>query len=257
MTDKHAGDAETIGGGFKAINYGIYCPPGGCPQTQCQRSFKERLQGLRFGTGGQRGGLHNEHSSRVEICNKNIQAQLSDHRASIPPQIFQQNNLAELRQLTGKQLEELGRLSHPLYKAPGADRYELIDYDRALQLAGQKMRATHPGRSFFYGSGRSSNEAAFLLQLFARVYGCNHINSCSYYCHQASGIGLSATVGTGTATIRYADLHAADTIFVFGANPPPTIHALSKYCSNADREGARSLSSIRLAKQVCPLCLAG
>ena len=220
MTDKHPGEAETIGGGFKAINYVMHIARQvGARKLSASVRSKNACKACAFGTGGQRGGLHNEHSSRIEICNKNIQAQLSDHRASIPPQIFQQNNLAELRQLTGKQLEELGRLSHPLYKAPGADRYELIDYDRALQLAGQKMRATHPGRSFFYGSGRSSNEAAFLLQLLARIYGCNHINSCSFYCHQASGIGLSATVGTGTATIRYADLHTADTIFVFGANP--------------------------------------
>ncbi|MEC8453507.1 MAG: molybdopterin-dependent oxidoreductase, partial [Pseudomonadota bacterium] len=220
MTDKYPGEAETIGGGFKAINYVMsIARQVGARKLSASVRSKNACKACAFGTGGQRGGLHNEHSSRVEICNKNIQAQLSDHRAPIPPQIFQQNNLAELRQLTGKQLEELGRLSHPLYKAPGADRYELIDYDSALQLAGQKMRATHPGRSFFYGSGRSSNEAAFLLQLLARIYGCNHINSCSFYCHQASGIGLSATVGTGTATIRYADLHTADTIFVFGANP--------------------------------------
>ena len=220
MTDKHAGDAETIGGGFKAINYVMsIARQVGARKLSASVRSKNACKACAFGTGGQRGGLHNEHSKRIEICNKNIQAQLSDHRAPIPPQIFQQNSLAELRQLSGKQLEALGRLSHPLYKAPGADRYELIDYDRALQLAGRKMRATRPDRSFFYGSGRSSNEAAFLLQLFARVYGCNHINSCSYYCHQASGIGLSATVGTGTATIRYADLHAADTIFVFGANP--------------------------------------
>ena len=220
MTDKYPGEAETIGGGFKAINYVMHIARQvGARKLSASVRSKNACKACAFGTGGQRGGLHNEHSSRIEICNKNIQAQLSDHRASIPPQIFQQNNLAELRQLTGKQLEELGRLSHPLYKAPGADRYELIDYDRALQLAGQKMRATHPGRSFFYGSGRSSNEAAFLLQLLARIHGCNHINSCSFYCHQASGIGLSATVGTGTATIRYADLHTADTIFVFGANP--------------------------------------
>ena len=83
---------------------------------------KNACKACAFGTGGQRGGFRNEHSSRVEICNKNIQAQLSDHRASIPPQIFQQNSFAELRQLTGKQLEELGRLSHPLYKAPGTYR---------------------------------------------------------------------------------------------------------------------------------------
>ena len=220
MIDKHAGEAEIIGGGFKAINCVMsIARQVGARKLSASVCSNNAFKACAFGIGGQRGGLLSEHSNRDEICNRNIRAQLSDHRAPIPPQIFQQNSLAELRQLSGKQPEELGRLSPPLYKAPGADRYELIDNDRALRLTGEKMRATHPSRSFFYGSGRSSNEAAYLLHLFARVYGCNHINSCSYYCHQASGIGPSATVGNGAATIRYADLHAADTIFVFGANP--------------------------------------
>ena len=119
MTDKPAGDAETIGGGFKAINYvtSIARQVGARKLSASVRS-KNACKACAFGTGGQRGGLHNEHSKRIEICNKNIQAQLSDHRAPIPPQIFQQNSLAELRQLSGKQLEALGRLSHPLQKAP-------------------------------------------------------------------------------------------------------------------------------------------
>jgi molybdopterin-dependent oxidoreductase alpha subunit len=172
-----------------------------------------------FGTGGQRGGLHNEYSKRIEICNKNIQAQLSDIRDPIPSQIFQQNSIEELRALSAKQLEDLGRLSTPLHKVAGSDSYQAISYEQAFDLVAERLRATDPLRSFFYASGRSSNEAAFILQLFSRVYGCNHINNCSYYCHQASGDGLNKSIGSGTATIQYSDLHKADLIFVFGANP--------------------------------------
>lgn len=180
---------------------------------------KNTCKACAFGTGGQRGGLHNEYSNRIEICNKNIQAQLSDIRDPIPVEIFEQNTITELRQLRGKQLEDLGRLATPLYKPAGADKYQAISYDQAVRKISERMRSVSPQRSFFYGSGRSSNEAAFILQLLARSFGSNHVNNCSYYCHQASGAGLSASIGTGTATIQYADLHKADLIFVIGANP--------------------------------------
>jgi molybdopterin-dependent oxidoreductase alpha subunit len=180
---------------------------------------KNTCKACAFGTGGQRGGLHNEYSKRIEICNKNIQAQLSDIRDPIPREIFEQNTIDELRELSGKQLEDLGRLATPLYKEAGADSYKVISYEESFRLIASKMLQANPQKSFFYASGRSSNEAAFILQLFARLFGSNHINNCSYYCHQASGVGLSSSIGTGTATIRYQDLHLADTIFVFGANP--------------------------------------
>ncbi len=180
---------------------------------------KNTCKACAFGTGGQRGGLHNEYSKRIEICNKNIQAQLSDIRDPIPPQIFEQNSIAELRDLSAKQLEDLGRLATPLHKKAGAESYQAISYEQAIALSADRLRASDPLRSFFYASGRSSNEAAFILQLFARLFGCNHINNCSYYCHQASGVGLNNSIGSGTSTIQYADLHKADLIFVFGANP--------------------------------------
>ena len=182
-------------------------------------SSKNTCKACAFGTGGQRGGLHNEYSSRIEICNKNIQAQLSDIRDPIPPQIFEQNSITELSELSPKQLEDLGRLSIPLHKSAKSDNYEAISYDHAFELIAARLQSSDPLRSFFYASGRSSNEAAFILQLFSRLYGCNHINNCSYYCHQASGVGLNNSIGSGTSTIRYGDLHKADLIFVFGANP--------------------------------------
>jgi molybdopterin-dependent oxidoreductase alpha subunit len=155
----------------------------------------------------------------VEVCNKNIQAHSSDIRAGIPAQLFLEKSIVDLAQLRASEVEGLGRLALPLYKAPGDTHYQIISYDRAIERCVVALKAAPPERSFFYASGRSSNEAAFLLQLFARLYGTNNVNNCSYYCHQASGAALNSSIGTGTATVRYDDLEQADMIFVIGANP--------------------------------------
>ncbi len=89
-------------------------------------------------------------------------------------------------------------------------RYTPISWDEALERIVGKLRATPPDETFWYFSGRSSNEAGFLLQLFARLYGTNNVNNCSYYCHQASGVGLASVTGSGTATIELEDLEHAD-----------------------------------------------
>lgn len=210
----------TIGGGFKAIKsvarYSIKIGPFKLLETL--RS-KNACKACSFGTGGQNGGIHNESNRGIEFCNKNIQAHLSDIREGISNTLFFEKSIGELSQLSGKQLEDLGRLATPLYKKANDTNYSPISYEDALEKITDRLKATNPERSFFYASGRSSNEAAFTLQLLARLYGTNNINNCSYYCHQASGVGLNATIGTGTATIQYDDLSKADCIFVFGANP--------------------------------------
>ncbi len=94
----------------------------------------------------------------------------------------------------------------------------------------KKFSTTDPSRSFFYSSGRSSNEAGFIFQLLARLYGTNNVNNCSYYCHQATSEALGATIGTGTSTVELEDLSHCDMVFVIGANPasnhPRFIHQL-------------------------------
>lgn len=209
-----------VGGGLKAILSVVrYARRIGPIKLYRAVTSKNACKACAFGTGGQNGGLHNEAKRGIEICNKNIQAHLSDIREGIPPQTFLEKNIEALSMLSGKQLEDLGRLTLPLYKQAGDHYYSPVTYERALALLAERLKEASPERSFFYASGRSSNEAAFTLQLLARLYGTNNINNCSYYCHQASGEALSSVVGTGTATIRYDDLDLADTIFVFGANP--------------------------------------
>jgi molybdopterin-dependent oxidoreductase alpha subunit len=133
--------------------------------------------------------------------------------------VFHTRTVEELSRYTPRQLENLGRLAYPLVRESGGTRFRRISWDEALDRAAGAMRDTPPERSFFYSSGRSSNEAAFLLQWLARVYGTNNVNNCSYYCHQASGVGLSHSIGSGVATVTLEDVEHCDFVMLLGANP--------------------------------------
>jgi len=182
-----------------------------------------------LGMGGQRGGMTNEMDEFPSVCNKSIQAQSTDIQAPIPREVFT-HTLEDFAQLSAYELEHLGRLNTPLYKSAEGNKYEPMEWSAAIKLIAARFAATTPDRSFFYTSGRSSNEAGFVLQLLARLYGTNNVNNCSYYCHQATGVGLQNSIGSGTATISLEDLGKSDCIFVIGANPssnhPRFVHQL-------------------------------
>ena len=179
---------------------------------------KNACKACGLGMGGQRGGRTNELDQFPSVCRKSVQAQSTDTQDPIPVEVFD-HAIADLAQLSGRELEHLGRLNHVLYKAAGSPHYRPIAWAEAVSLAQTRFAAAEPDRTFFYTSGRSSNEAGFVLQLFARLYGTNNVNNCSYYCHQATSVGLQTTVGTGTATVDLEQLAHADCIFVIGANP--------------------------------------
>ncbi|WP_020208741.1 FdhF/YdeP family oxidoreductase [Gilvimarinus chinensis] len=182
-----------------------------------------------LGMGGQRGGMVNEKDEFPSVCNKSIQAQSTDIQPPIPAELFD-HTLDEFNELTDRELETMGRLNTPIYKPAGSAKYQPLSWDEALTLAAGRFSAAPAEQSFFYASGRSSNEAGFLLQLMARLYGSNNVTNCSYYCHQATGVGLQSTLGTGTATVALEDLALADMVFVIGANPasnhPRFVHQL-------------------------------
>jgi len=222
---------QTVGGGPKKILYAL--------ETATRTGLKSTAKALKsnntckacgLGMGGQRGGMVNELGEFPAVCNKSVQAQSTDIQQPIPQSVLTYP-MADFRALDGYEMEHLGRLDTPLYKARGSDRFTLLDWDQALDIAADKLKATSPDRSFFYASGRSSNEAGFVLQLLARAWGTNNVNNCSYYCHQATAVGLGATIGTGTATVELEDLTKADLIFVIGANPasnhPRFMHKLA------------------------------
>lgn len=182
-----------------------------------------------LGMGGQLGGMTNEAGQFPSVCNKSVQAQSTDIQPPIPDEIFD-HTLEDLMELSEREMASLGRLNTPIYKAPGSDCFIPVSWEEAINKASTRFRDTEANRSFFYSSGRSSNEAGFLLQLFARLFGTNNVNNCSFYCHEATGVALAGTIGTGTATVELDDLENCDLFFLIGANPasnhPRLLHQL-------------------------------
>jgi molybdopterin-dependent oxidoreductase alpha subunit len=164
-------------------------------------------------------GMANERGSFPEVCKKAVQAQAADMQPPIDEAFLRTHDVDALARLTPRELEAAGRIGFPLLCRDGERHYCRVGWDEALAVAAAALRGTSPERAFFYASGRSSNEAAFLLQCFARVYGTNNVNNCSYYCHQASSVALADTIGSGTATVTLDDLELADLAVVVGANP--------------------------------------
>lgn len=189
------------------------------------------------GMGGQAGGMVNETGHYPEFCKKSIQAMAADMQPAIDTSFWDQYPIRRLQQASPLQLEAFGRLAHPVRYTKGNDSYETISWQDALTSIAQKLTSTDPNRSFFYFSGRSSNEAGFLLQLFARLYGTNHVNNCSFYCHQASGVGLQSVIGSGTATVVLSDLDKTDLVFLIGANPASNHPRLMKSFMQIRRRG--------------------
>lgn len=232
---------QRIGGGVKKVLYTLQTVRRiGVGRTAKALNAKNACKACGLGMGGQMGGMTNELGEFPAVCNKSVQAQLTDIQPEIPREIFN-HSLGELCELDGRELEQLGRLGFPIYKASDSDKYRPVGWDEALNIAADRLRGVDPDRTFFYSSGRSSNEAGFLFQLLARVYGTNNVHNCSYYCHQATSVALGSTIGTGTATVELADLGLSDMIFVIGANPasnhPRFIHLL-KACRERGGEVA-------------------
>src|SRR5262249_4596853 len=148
-----------------------------------------------------------------------FQAMIADMQQGLKPEFFSRYSIAELRTLSPRELEWCGRLTQPLYAGPGDTHYRVLAWDEALQRMADPLKTHAPDENFFYASGRSSNEAGFLLQLFALLYGTNYVNNCSYYCHQASAVGLGVALGSGTATVTLNDVERTDLFFLIGANP--------------------------------------
>ncbi|ODT79265.1 MAG: histidine kinase [Pelagibacterium sp. SCN 64-44] len=225
--------AETshiVGGGPKKVLYTLATIGRmGVGKAAKALTAKNTCKACAYGMGGQMGGMTNELGEFPSVCNKSVQAQSTDIQPPIPHPIFE-HTIADLAELTGREMEHLGRLGTPLFRRAGESRFRPIDWEAALDHAAHRLAETDPRRSFFYSSGRSSNEAGFLFQLLARAYGTNNVNNCSYYCHQATSEGLATTIGKGTATVELDDLTGADLIFVIGANPssnhPRFIHML-------------------------------
>ena len=162
-----------------------------------------------------------EHGSSFEFCENGVKAvawEATEKRAT--PAFFADNTVSQLRRLTDYELELNGRLTHPMRYDTASDRYLPVAWEDAFAEIGAVLKGLdHPNRAEFYTSGRASNEAAFLYQLFVRVYGTNNFPDCSNMCHEASGIAMRQAVGVGKGTVLLEDFEEADAIFVIGQNP--------------------------------------
>ncbi|MFM7148717.1 MAG: histidine kinase, partial [Gemmataceae bacterium] len=187
------------GGGLAAILYTLRMANrvGWWRLWKAMRS-KNACKTCALGMGGQKGGMRNEAGHWPEVCKKSLQAMVADMQKGLESAFFEKFSLAHLRSLSPRELEYCGRLRDPLHAGPGDTHYRVVTWEFAFERLVRQMRALRPEQHFFYASGRSSTEAGFLLQLFARLWGSNEVNNCSYYCHQASGVGLNQALGTGT-----------------------------------------------------------
>ncbi|MEU2651761.1 FdhF/YdeP family oxidoreductase [Streptomyces albidoflavus] len=151
----------------------------------------------------------------------------------VTPAFFAEHSVADLAGRSGYWLGQQGRLTEPMHLAEGADHYTPVSWERAFELiAGELKALSSPDEALFYTSGRTSNEAAFLYQLFAREFGTNNLPDCSNMCHESSGSALTETIGVGKGSVLLEDLYQADLIIVAGQNPgtnhPRMLSALEK-----------------------------
>ncbi|MFE9006052.1 FdhF/YdeP family oxidoreductase [Streptomyces sp. NPDC007875] len=161
------------------------------------------------------------HRHRNEYCEngaKHINDEATARR--VTADFFRTHTVSELGRRSDLWLNQQGRLTGPMVKRPDADHYEPISWHDALKLIAAELTSLDsPDEAVFYTSGRASNEAAFVLQLFARAFGTNNLPDCSNMCHESSGFALHETLGTGKGTVSLDDLHHADLIFLVGQNP--------------------------------------
>ncbi|HZI43109.1 MAG TPA: FdhF/YdeP family oxidoreductase [Gemmatimonadaceae bacterium] len=176
----------------------------------------------------------------AEFCENGAKAtawEATTRRAT--PELFARYSIAELAAMSDHALGELGRLTHPMLLRSDATHYESISWDDAFALIASELNALEsPDEAIFYTSGRTSNEAAFLYQLFVRQFGTNNLPDCSNMCHESSGTALMETIGVGKGTVTLEDFEQAQAIFIAGQNPGTNHPRMLSTLQRAKRNGA-------------------
>ena len=185
-----------------------------------------------------------ERSSLGEFCENGVKAIAEEATTKrLGAEFFQTHSVIELAELNDYEIGKKGRVAEPVYLAPGATHYQAISWEDAFRLIAKHLNElTSPDEAIFYTSGRTSNEAAFLYQLFVREFGTNNLPDCSNMCHESSGVALTETLGTGKGSVTLDDFKKAEVILILGQNPgtnhPRMLTALQK----AKKNGTATIS---------------
>lgn len=186
-----------------------------------------------------------KHRSKLgEYCENGVKAIAEEAmEQTAGPDFFAKYSIDELKTKSDYWLGQQGRLTHPMVLRPDEKHYSPISWDEANKLIGQELKALNdPNEAAFYTSGRTSNEAAFLYQLFVRMYGTNNLPDCSNMCHESSGVALSRTVGIGKGSVTLDDLYKAELILIFGQNPATNHPRMLSALEKAKANGAKVVS---------------
>lgn len=181
------------------------------------------------------------HRASNEYCENGARHIMDDATSrQVTPAFFREHPVSELATKSDRWLNQQGRITEPMVKRPGSDHYEPIGWRESFSLLADELNALEsPDEAAFYTSGRVSNEAAFLFQLFARAYGTNNLPDCSNMCHESSGFALHETLGTGKGSVGLIDLENADLIFLVGQNPGSNHPRQLSALEDAKGNGAR------------------
>jgi len=184
------------------------------------------------------------HRSVAEFCENGAKAVAEEGTlARITPEFFRQHSVAELAAQSDLWIGKQGRLTHPMVLREGATHYEPISWEGALALVAEELKALgSPDEACFYTSGRTSNEAAFLYQLFVRQFGTNNLPDCADLCHESSGTALNEVIGIGKGTVTLEDFEKAEAIFVIGQNPGTNHPRMLTSLQAAARRGCQIVS---------------
>lgn len=184
------------------------------------------------------------HASTFEFCENGVKAVAAEATARrATPEVIGSKTVSEWALQSDFDLEATGRLTAPLVYDAASDRYLPIAWDEAFALMASALQALpDPNQAIFYTSGRTSNEAAFLYQLFVRELGTNNFPDCSNMCHEPSGMGMRATIGVGKGTVTLDDFEQADAIFVLGQNPGTNHPRMLGELREARKRGAKIVS---------------
>ena len=167
----------------------------------------------------------------------------------VTPEFFAQYSIADLASKTEQWLGDAGRITHPMVLRRGSQNYEPITWPDAFKMIADELNAlASPDEAMFYTSGRTSNEAAFVYQLFVRQFGTNNLPDCSNMCHESSGKGLTESIGIGKGTVKLSDFDHADCIFIIGQNPGTCHPRMLTELQKAVKNGCKIISVNPLAE---------